>query len=50
MVTTLEEEMSVLDDKIGKYFDQVPPSTFYLPMTECLRVSEASMVNNRESN
>ena len=50
MSTSLEEEMSVLDDKIGKYFDQDSPSIFYLPMTECLRVSEANLVNNRENN
>lgn len=42
--------MSVLDGKIGKYLDQESPSIFYLPMTECLQVSEPSLVNNRENN
>lgn len=50
MSASLEEEMSVLDDKTGKYFDQDSPSVLYLPMTMCLWVSEANWVNNRENN
>lgn len=37
MSTSLEEEMSVLDDEMGKYFDQDSPSILYLPMTVGIR-------------
>lgn len=39
MATSLEEEMSVLDDKIGKCFDQDSPDIFHLARTECLQVT-----------